>query len=551
MKTKTAKITIFVFIILLAIFLRFYKLNTYPALNADEASNAYDAYSLIRTGMDQHGRSWPVSFQSFNDFKPGLFVYLTIPFVKILGLNEWSVRLPGAIAGILTIIVLYYFIKELFADDKFALVGSFLLAISPWHTQFSRGGWEVNVATLLILSGFLLLFKSLRPGINKNLTNYMILGTVLLVLSLYTYHATRIVAPLLAVCIFLIYRTGFIKILKPIFISIFIGLILLIPLLKDLTAPGAFSRAAGVGLFADSGPLNRINEQRGEHVNINSLTAKLIHNKGVNYSLAFLNNYFTHFNGEFLFMSGDSIERNKVPETGEMYLFDILLLASGFILIFKNINKEWLFIICWLIIAPVASALTFQSPSALRSQNMVIPLLIICSKGLIGLIYWVKNSRLNKYLQTTVYFLLAAFVLWNFARYQDMYWNYMSRVYPYSSQYGVKELVNYLSLTGRSINNIYITTRYDQPYILFLFYLKYPPEKFQGHHSLTSRDDFGFSTVADFDKYHFGPIDFQSLSADNPNSLIIGTTQEIPKTANIIKKIYGTNGFEYFDVVKN
>ena len=36
-----------------------------------------------------------------------------------------------------------------------------------------------------------------------------------------------------------------------------------------------------------------------------------------------------------------------------------------------------------------------------------------------------------------------------------------------------------------------------------------------------------------------------------PNSLIIGTPEEIPDEANIIKRIYGTNGYEYFDVVEN
>jgi hypothetical protein len=96
-----------------------------------------------------------------------------------------------------------------------------------------------------------------------------------------------------------------------------------------------------------------------------------------------------------------------------------------------------------------------------------------------------------------------------------------------------------------------VTNRYDQPYILFLFYLKYPPQEFQFHHVLTTKDEFGFSTVADFDKYHFGSIDFESMKNNYPNSLIIGTPEEIPQSANIVKRIYGTNGFEYFDVVQN
>jgi hypothetical protein len=132
-----------------------------------------------------------------------------------------------------------------------------------------------------------------------------------------------------------------------------------------------------------------------------------------------------------------------------------------------------------------------------------------------------------------------------------MYYVHLSKQYPYSSQYGVQELVKYVSENSSKYSDIYITNRYDQPYILFLFYQKYSPQKFQFKHTLTSRDEFGFSTVSDFDKYHFGAIDFDSLKNNYPNSLIIGTPEEIPQTANIIKKIYGTNGYEYFDVVEN
>src|SRR4029079_17524522 len=132
-----------------------------------------------------------------------------------------------------------------------------------------------------------------------------------------------------------------------------------------------------------------------------------------------------------------------------------------------------------------------------------------------------------------------------------MYWIHMSKEYPYSSQYGVKELVNYIQNSSDTSKNVIVTTRYDQPYILFLFFMKYPPAQFQKDHVLTQKDQFGFSTVNHFDRYYFQPINFNLLKTQMPNSLIAGTKEEIPKEANIIKKIYGTNGFEYFNVVAN
>ena len=182
---------------------------------------------------------------------------------------------------------------------------------------------------------------------------------------------------------------------------------------------------------------------------------------------------------------------------------------------------------------------------------MVIPLIIISAYGSTKIIEWLNSQMVNKILRTTFYILLITVVIWNFTRYLNMYYLHMSQVYPYSSQYGVKELVSYISENQSKYKDVFITERYDQPYILFLFYMKYPPQKFQSNHVLTKRDEFGFSTVSGFDKYHFGSIDFDSLRNNYPGSLIIGTPNEIPDSANIIKRIYGTNGFEYFDIVQN
>src|SRR3990172_12798734 len=159
-----------ILIILLSFVLRSYKLNTVPAFNADEAAIGYNAYSLLLTGKDEHGNNWPLHFQSFNDYKPGLYFYLVLPLVKFFGLNEWSVRIPGAFLGVATIFVLYLLIEELKIGNSIVIknlklgiseIAALLLAISPWHIHFSRGGWEVNVATFLIVLGLWFFLKRL------------------------------------------------------------------------------------------------------------------------------------------------------------------------------------------------------------------------------------------------------------------------------------------------------------------------------------------------------------------------------------------------------
>ena len=97
-----------ILIILLAAVLRFYKLGQVPSgFVNDEAAFGYNAYSLLKTGKDEFGKAWPIIFRSFGEGKLPVYVYLTVPSVAIFGLNEFAVRLPSALFGVLTVFMLY------------------------------------------------------------------------------------------------------------------------------------------------------------------------------------------------------------------------------------------------------------------------------------------------------------------------------------------------------------------------------------------------------------------------------------------------------------
>src|SRR5262245_55051326 len=102
-------IVLFALIIFAGGFIRFYNLQNNPvALNQDEAINGYDAYSIGNTGRDHHGAWQPQPFlQSFDDWSSPLITYVTIPFVKVFGLSEFTVRLPVALLGTLSIFLFY------------------------------------------------------------------------------------------------------------------------------------------------------------------------------------------------------------------------------------------------------------------------------------------------------------------------------------------------------------------------------------------------------------------------------------------------------------
>src|SRR3989344_2849602 len=133
-------------VLTLAFILRFYHLGQNPlSLNWDETSNAYNAYSILKTGRDEYERFLPLYNRSFDDYKPPLYMYLNVPTVAIFGLTPFAARLPSALFGFLTVPLIYFLVRKLFNQKLMALAAMFLLAISPWHIQFSRVGFEANV----------------------------------------------------------------------------------------------------------------------------------------------------------------------------------------------------------------------------------------------------------------------------------------------------------------------------------------------------------------------------------------------------------------------
>lgn len=526
-------------LILIAAFLiRFIDISNTPALNPDEAALGYNAYSLIQTGKDEHGTSWPLHFKSFGDYKPGGYVYLSLPFIKVLGLTPLAVRLPNLILSLLTIFFLYKLILLLSKSQGLALISAFVLTFSPWHIHFSRGAWESSAALSFIIIGTYFFFKSIQSKFIKNFSIFLIFY----IGSLYIYHSTRLIAPLLGLSLCVLYFKFLLKKLPQILIPLFFAAVLVLPVLFSFLNNGGTTRLGGVGLSADQGPINRSNELLNQHQQL-SLPIKIIHNKRVLYLISWAQKYSSHFDLNFLGINGDEVPRSKVPENGQLLLIDIIFLFLGFIFIIKtNIlaNKTKIFLFLFLFISPIASSLTFQAPSALRALAMVIPLSIFIAGGLFGFFKFFKKYKIYKLLLVIIILIYTYFI----AYYLDSYFFHYAKRYPFAWQYKFNEVVPFLESQKNEFKNIYITNKYDQPYILFLFFSRYPPTQIQSQIKLTVPDQYGFSTVTQYDNYHFGKIDWENISS---NSLVV-VSDEVITNENPFKIIYFSNGQPAFKI---
>src|SRR3989344_8160968 len=108
-------------VILIAFILRFFDLGQIPrGLYQDETAIGYNAYSILSTGKDEWGKNFPLYFKSFGDYKLPVYMYFTVPSVKLFGLNAFAVRLPSALFGLATVCLVYFLVKELSKNDSLA-----------------------------------------------------------------------------------------------------------------------------------------------------------------------------------------------------------------------------------------------------------------------------------------------------------------------------------------------------------------------------------------------------------------------------------------------
>ena len=489
---------ILILILLLAAFLRFYRLTSYPPLNVDEAAIGYNAWSLIKTGKDEHGHPWPLHFKSFGDYKPGGYFYLVLPLVKFLGLREEAVRWPSAFLGVATILLVYLLAQKLWRDETLALIWAFVLSISPWQIHFSRGGWESNAALFWLTLGVYLFFSKIT-SVRQSKIPWFGVGLPF-ILALYTYHSARIIVPVFLLGLLVFHGRLLWRQKRKLFFPLFLSLLFILPLIISFWRGGASARFAGVGLLADPGPLWRVNELLGHHQR-RSFLVRLLHNRPLIYGLAFLQKYFSHFDGRFLFIDGDEVPRSKVPEMGLMHFFEAPLLFLGLWFWLRKKRPFCYLPFLWLLVAPLASAMTFQAPSALRALPLVVPLTFFVAQGIKGSLKFsfLKKIPGGKFGLGLILFFIY---LWGTAYWWQQYFVHYLQRYP-SAWPDFRPLAQWLKNHQHQYEKICLEGNFDQPYILTLFYLRYPPEKIQSEIKLTPPDKFGFSTVKHFGKYYF------------------------------------------------
>ena len=314
--------------LVLAALARLYRLANIPnGFSPDEASYGYNGYSFLLTGRDRFGNAFPLFADNFGDLISTSYMWLTVPSIWLFGLDEFAVRLPAALAGIVTVFVLYK-LGGAVVNRWVGLVAALLLAISPWHIQVSRYAERSQLLPLFFCLGLWLFLRWRKEGGRKLLWSVLCFG-----LCFYTYASARVFAPLFIAGAALLYfrelRAAGRYALWP--LGILVACFL--PAALHWISPAGMARASYLLEFA---PFD------------------------------WLVNYLSYLGPDYLFFNGDPEIRHSLLNVGQLYFFELATLPMGTFFLVRRKRKEDALLGLWLALYPIPAALTDPS-HAIRS----------------------------------------------------------------------------------------------------------------------------------------------------------------------------------------
>lgn len=540
-KIISTKLSLLGFIILLGALLRFFKLSEYPIqLNHDEITQLYDAISIAQTGKDIYGNFLPFIFPSVGDFKPPFYTYITSLFYFLFGGGELTIRLPGAIFGLLMIPAVYFFVLKFLRNNNIATIAAFFTAIAPFEIFFSRKSFENGAGIFFMLLGFSCLFIHFR----KHNLIWIYFASVIFAIAMYTYFSHTILIPFLIIAFVLIFRKLFLNDLKRYLGPVFLFIIFILPLfLLILITPSIRHRSETVFIKQDVNLGRQL-----QYLESNFLAGLVI----FDYSF---NRYLKQFDPIYLFGNGLDLTNQGPLGSGPFLFIQLPFLLLGIIYLCKqtNLTQQSKFILVWILLGMLPSGLTFEPFSPHRIVMVFTMLNIICAIGAYFLIQ-LLNKKARLLIPTLVFFAIGFFI--NFVYFVHIY----TINFPYEKSqnlhYPFKQVAQFAWLHHGDFDQIIFDPLYGEiaptigtaAHYYLAYFGEYPPAKFQKEFREGSKE-----REIIFEKFSIRKIDWRE-DQYLKNVLIIGSSWSLPIDSiakdKIVKTFYFYNNKPAFYAVK-
>jgi len=458
-------------ILLVAAILRFVQLDQVPpGLHVDEAANAWNAYTLLKTGKDQHGVSWPILYtRAFGENRSTIYIYALLPFQAIGGLNIWTTRLPAALGGVLTILLVFVIGARQFNLET-GLLAAGLLALNPWHLQVSRYALEASLVPFCLMASIAAMYWANLPLGEHDSTQprpvIAALAGAIIGISCYGYWSIRMFLPLFIAAIILLnwpaWRSCLEK--RKRFLAIFIfattAVLIIAPLFwSHLYDPSIAARGRNVGwVWEESDWL------------------------GWKAGKIFLR-YLQHFSPDFLFVTGDLNPALAPPAgVGLFHWHELPLMAIGMWVTIKRASSSVAarVLLAWILLYPVGDLLFgYIGMHSLRSLPGLGAFILLEAIGTLWFGSWIWSNRYHRLQITCAATLIVAVVYFNLNALQSFFgakFDLQKRsesIYPSD----ILDAARWLRPRLKTLDAVFITGQAIHPYIMTLVGLEYDPQQ--------------------------------------------------------------------------
>lgn len=470
-----------------------------PPLNVDEAVNAYDAYSLLKTGRDQWGRPWPVTLRAFNDYRRPATIYSAMPFMAIFGLTIFGIRAMAAFWGWWTVVFTYRLARDMFGA-RAGLAAALLLALSPWHLAFSRLGVEVSGPLLCALvAGLDCAWRWYRT----RRAVWLVAAGIAFALAVYSYTTAQAFVPLLLLAIGALFGRELWQQRGAVLLTGVLVALLLAPLAVAVLAnPSSWNRLNAISVFADP--------------------------QAQGWQTVF-RQWAGHFAPGYLFFRGDAQPVHHAPGFGQLYWVEMALIPLGALGLARCRDRRAAgLLLAWLVLGPIPAALTRQDMGSANSMRGIAGLpawAILSGLGLATIMPPLKSGRVWRAALSGV--LLGA-LAWNAAVVLRHYFTVFPVTHARDFEYGIREAMAYALAHEDEYETIVLTNWISQPHIFAVFFTQYDPRAFQQTHAPYG-DRLSEKLTAWGDKYMTGDVD--QLYADMAHGLFIARPHMLPDVA--------------------
>lgn len=476
---------ILLIIIVVSVFLRIYRLSSIPeGFHADEAAFGYNAYSILKTGKDEYGKSYPLILRSFDDYKGAIYAYLTIPFIAFNGLNEWSVRIVSVMVGLLFIGVIYKLVYEIIENKQIACIAAFIFSLSPISIFLSRVQSDPLVANLFLHTGLLFYIRYIKT--NKIIL--FVLGAILFCLAIFTHQAVAVLQILMLSVIFTWkYRKMNIEV-KITSLILFI-IITLLSIVSFASSARRYNELSFIKNPIATIPLTAgIYEDGILHSPV--YITRIFHNKVIQSFNYLVETFGKYWSIQFLFLEARQPLREFVHGFGFFHLIELPLLIYGIYIGFRRYRFVATPLTIWMILGSIAISMAVdETPNIHRFYYISLPLYIFIALAIQKILY--MKFRILSYSLKGIIFLVGIYTI-SIVAYIHGLFIHQPTHQPYFRGYAYKELVYKLQSIKNDYRNIFFTTGQSSPYIYYLFYSRYDPQKYQ---AIGSPRDFEGSVI--------------------------------------------------------